>query len=228
MRRSLERIALALGGVLAASAVTFADTAADAYRAMGISTGDVLAGTVLNGRVLPEDEKLVVSVTTYFTGAHDDKRAVSVRLDVFRRREKTLVSIYSRDFGAEQSGLVGRGDLQLVDLDGDAVNEIIVSFDNHADPLIDERLSEVLRYGGNGFETAWAGSIEYDATKAARRVPVERRDRYKREIDWPATLKSRGQTLVFKKVVLAVAGESLPEPKPVSESFPLRTVPPGS
>ncbi len=222
MHRSLQRLLLWVGTVLAAAATAHADTAADAYRTMGISPGDVLSGTVLSGRVLPDAEKLVVSVTTYFTGAREEGRAVNVRLDVFRRREGALASIHTRDFGAEHEGHVGRGDLQLVDLDGDGINEIIVSFDSHGDPLIDQRLTEILQYRGNGFEVAWAGPVEYDATKAARRVPVERRDHYKREIDWPATLGSRGQTLVFKKTMLAVAGERLAQPKSVAESFPLR------
>lgn len=199
-----------------------ADTALDAYRAIGLEPQSVLTGTVLNARVLPGPEKQVVSVVTHFTGKRDKSDAVNVRLDVFQRRGEALIPIFTRDLGAENGGYVGRGDLQLVDLDSDGISEIVLSFDSHADPLIDQRLSEVLMHHPDGFATVWSGPVEYDATRAAREVPAERRDRYRREIDFSATLGSHGASLVFKKTVIAVAGERLPQPTVVSETFPLR------
>ncbi len=199
-----------------------AQSAAAAYEAMGIETKDVLSGTSLSARVIPGDEKQFVCVTTYFTGKTDKKDAVNVRLDIYRTQGDRLESIYSRDFGAEAGDGVGDGNLQLVDLDLDGVNEIIVSYDSFVDPLIEQRIGEVILHDGEGFRTAWTGPLQYDATRAARDLPVERRDRFSRELDLGATLKTRGVTLFMKKRVIAVAGERLAEPKVVKETFPLR------
>jgi hypothetical protein len=195
---------------------------ASAYDAIGIQPADVLAGTVLQATVVPGGEKQVVSLVTYFTGGKSKEDAVNVRLDVLRSNGNQLAPIYTRDYGKENGGFVGEGDLQLVDLDRDGVNEIVVSYATFADPLIDQRLGEVIVYENDGFETAWSHPLEYDATRAARSVPVERRDRYERELDIMSTLRTRGVTLFFEKKVIAVAGERLPEPKLIQETFPLR------
>ena len=130
--------------------------------------------------------------------------------------------IWERDFSAAYEGKVGRGDLQLVDLDRDGQSEIVVIFDLFSNPLIRQRFGEVIVWDDGVFKTAWSGLFEYDATKAVRDVPVERRDRFKREIDLASTLRTRGVTLFFKKTMIAVAGELLLEPKVVEETFPLR------
>ena len=112
-----------------------------------------------------------------------------------------------------------------MDLDGDGINEIIATFDSYEDPLIEQKLAEVLLRDESGFRTAWSGPLRYDATKAARDVPRERRDRFMREIDLAATLRTRGITLFVNKKVIAIAGERLAEPKIVQETFPLRPAP---
>lgn len=205
-----------VGGGLAA------DTATEAYRAMEIRPADVLAGTVLTARVIAGEEKQVVCLTTYFTGKREKDEAVNVRLGVFGRRGGKLVPIYTRDFGEENDGNVGHGDLQLADLDADGITDIIVSYDSYEDPLIERRSGEVIVNSGDGFRTAWSGLLEYDATKAARTVQPERRDRFERELDLAGTLRTRGETLHFNKTVIAVAGERLDPPKTVRETFPLR------
>ena len=215
------RILIALSLLLVAG-VACAGSATEAYRAMGIKPADILAGTVLNARVLPGEHKQVIAVTTYFTGKRDKSEAVSVRLEVFRRNGEALISVYSRDFGAENPGGVGDGDLQLIDLDSDGVNEIIASYASYRDPLIEQRLAEVIMTEGATLRTAWSGLVEYDATRAARNVPLERRDRYRREIDFGNTMRTRGVTLFMNKQVIGVAGERLPEPKVVQETYPLR------
>ena len=112
-----------------------------------------------------------------------------------------------------------------MDLDGDGINEIIVSYDSYEDPLIEQKLAEVILHDESGFRTAWSGPLNYDATKAARDLPRERRDRFKREFDLAGTLKTRGVTLFVNKKVIAIAGERLAEPKIVQETFPLRPAP---
>lgn len=211
-----------LAGVLLTVVPALADTAAEAYREMGLQVKDVLSGTALTAKVVSGDAKQFVTVTTFMTGAKEKSDAVNVRLDVFERAGKRLKSVYTRDFGAETGGYVGDGNLQLIDLDLDGVNEIIVSFEYYADPLIQQTLGEVLLHEESGFRTAWSGALEYDATKAAREVPTERRDRFVREINLGATLRTHGVTLFMNKQVIAVAGERLPEPKIVQETFPLR------
>jgi hypothetical protein len=198
------------------------DTATEAYRAMGIKPADVLTGTALNAKVLDGPDKQVICVTSYFTGKKEKRDAVNVRLDVFARRGGQLVSLYTRDFGTENGGNVGDGNLQVLDLDMDGINEIVASYDSFADPLIDQRLAEVIVSERGGFRTAWSGPLEYDATRAARDVPEERRDRFQRELDYANTLRTRGVTLFFRKKVIAIAGERLVEPKIVEETFPLR------
>jgi hypothetical protein len=221
MEARARSVAICCAALLLAGAGARADTAADAYRAMGIRPAEVLTGTVLSGRVVPSPDKQVVAVTTYFTGKQDPDGAVNVRLDVFHRREGgALVPIYTRDFGAESGGGVGDGNLQLVDLDGNGRSDIIVSYKSFDEPLIEQRIGEVIVHGSAGFHTVWTGPFEYDSTRAARDVPAERRDRYRREIDIPRTLGEHGQALHFTKEVIAVAGERLPEPKVVHESFP--------
>ena len=200
-----------------------ADNSREAYRAMGIQPADVLSGTVLSATVLPgDDTKQVVTVTTYFTGKRGNDEAVSVRLDVFRHGANELVRVYGRDFGEENGGLVGRGELQLIDLDVDGVNEIIVSYESFVDRLIEQRVGEVIVNENGNFRTAWSGALDYDATRAAREVPRERRDRFHREFDFRNTMRTRGVTLFMNKQMIAVAGERLPQPKTVVETFPLR------
>jgi hypothetical protein len=223
--------ALLLAALLAAApadAPRKADTSGDVYAALGLEVGDVLTGSILTARVLPglpSDPKQVVAMVTYMTGKRDEASAVNVRLEVLRRDGETLVPVLSRDFGKENGGYVGRGDLELVDLDGDGVNEIIATYDVYKDALVTERRAEVLVNRDGTFAAAWAGPVEYDATKAVRTVPAERRDRYTRVLDIPATLKTRGVTLMVKKTMLAVAGERLDAPKVVQETFPLKPPP---
>ncbi len=197
------------------------DNAARVYDAMNIKAGQVLAGSVLLARVVPGESKQLVAAVTYMTGKKDTANAVNVRLEIFATAGETLTSIYARDFGEENGGYVGRGELEIVDLDGDGVNEIIVTYDNYRDTLIKERRGEVLFHGAGGFEKVWDGSVKYDATRAARSVPAERRDRYKREVDVVETLRTKGDALVMKKTMIAVAGERLAEPKVILESYPL-------
>jgi hypothetical protein len=199
-----------------------AQTAFEVYAAIGIEEKQVLTGTVLTAKVIPGERKQVVAVTTYFTGKKETSQALNVRLDVFDREGEDLVSIFSRDFGALNRGYVGRGELQLIDLDGDGVSEIIVTYDDHGERLIKERRGEVIYLGDGSFVVGWSDVMEYDATRNARDVPEERRDRFVREIDFRDTIKTRGVTLFMNKRVIAVAGERLPEPKIVREAFPLK------
>ncbi len=48
-----------------------------------------------------------------------------------------------------------------------------------------------------------------------------------REFDWGNTLRTNGVTLFVKKRMIAVAGERLPEPQIVEETFKLRGRPEG-
>jgi len=200
--------------------VARADTAAQVYEAMKLDASQVLSGTVLAARVVPGETKQVVAVVTYMTGKKDKAGAVNVVFEVFASSGETLTSTYSRDLGSENGGNVGQGDLEIVDLDGDGVAEIVLTYDDYTDALIEERVGEVLAYGSEGFETIWNGAMKYDATRAARSVPEDRRDRYKREVDVRETLRTKGESLVMKKTMIAVAGERLPEPKVILESYP--------
>jgi len=202
------------------SGVARADTAARVYEAMKLETAQVLAGTVLAARVVPGEAKQVVAVVTYMTGKKDKEGAVNVVFEVFASSGETLTSIYSRDLGSENGGNVGQGDLEVADLDGDGVAEVVVTYDDYTDALIEERSGEVLAYGSKGFETIWTGAMKYDATRAARSVPEDRRDRYKREVAVMESLRTKGESLVMKKTMIAVAGERLPEPKVVLETHP--------
>lgn len=220
------RIALVASLLLvAAPALVMAQQGTKAYQALGLKPQDVLTGTVLKSRVLPSDKEQVVCIATYLTGKTDKADAINVRLGIFDSFGDGLVTLYTRDFGKEHGGHVANGDLLVMDIDRDGVNEIIVSFDDFSDPLIQQRLGEIILHDGQKLDTAWAGLMEYDATKAARDLPAERRDRYVREFDWGNTLRTRGATLFFRKKVIAVAGERLPEPRVVEETFELRGEP---
>lgn len=224
MSRLLRRSALAAGAILAVAAVR-ADTASEVRQALGLKVSDVLSGTVLTARVLPGEAKQIVSMTTCFTGKKDEANGVDVRLDVFRRDGKKLVPVWSRDYGKENGGYVGRGEVQLVDLDGDGVSEIVVTYEDSKTPLVQRKAGEVVVFDRSGFRVAWSGDMEYDATRAARDVPQDRRDRFVRTLDVPATVKTRGITLFSVKKIIAVAGERLPAPREVRETFPLKPQP---
>ena len=224
MRRFIF-VAFLLGLAVAVPAPVRADLAADAYAAMGIKTSDVLSGSVLTARVLPGEAKQVVAMVTYFTGKKDEANGVNVRIEVLRKEASSLVSVYARDYGKENGGFVGRGDVELVDLDGDGAAEIVVSYEQGGNPLVQRRAGEVIVREPSGFRVAWTGDMEYDATRAARDVPADRRDRFLRRLDAAATLKTRGITLFMTKKVIAVAGERLAEPKEIRETFPLRPQP---
>ena len=212
-------LATLAGGWLAGAR---ADSAAAAYKEIGLQSKDVLSGTTLSAKVMHGETKQLVCLTTYLTGERDEATAVGVRLDVFEMSGKRLLSKYTREFGAERAGAVGRGDLQLIDLDRDGISEIIVAYETYDEPLIEQKLGEVIVHDEDGFRTAWSGPMSYDATRAARAVPQERRDRYYRELDFVATMRTRGVSLMFNKTMIAVAGQRLESPKVVQESFPLK------
>lgn len=195
-----------------------ADTASDVYETIGIEPAQVLTSTLSTTQVLPGSDRQIVSMLTYLTGKRQSSGAVNVRLDILGQRGGKLFAIFSRDYGAERESNVARGDLQLIDLDGDRVKEIIVSFDEHAEPQLTRRFAEVILHDGGGFRAAWQGPLSSEATQGAKTA----REEFRRELDITATLRSRGTTLFINKQVLAIAGQTLPEPRVVQESFPLR------
>jgi hypothetical protein len=214
--------AVAMLAAVVASGAARAEGQADIYRAMGIRPEGVLSGTVMQARVLPGADKQTVALVTYLSGKKEDAEAVGIRLAVFKREGEKLRSVYDRDFAAENKGFVGRGEIELVDLDGDGRTEIVATWDNARSRVIEERRGEVVMMEGDAFVVAWAGAMSYDATKAAREVPQDRRDRYERSFDIAATMRTRGLTLFVTKKLTHVAGERLSEPRIVRETFPLR------
>jgi hypothetical protein len=199
-----------------------ADSASDVYKQMGIKSKDVMNSSVATAKVLPGDDKQVVAVVTYLTGKKGEDDALGVRLEVYRQQGAELVSAYSRDAGKENGGYVGRGEVALLDLDGDGVNEIGLYYDNLKNALIQERRLDVIVFDEGAFRVAWSGAVSYDATKAVRDIPVERRDRYLRKLDFQNTRRTKGITLFMTKTVIAVAGERLPQPREIQETFPLK------
>ena len=194
----------------------------EAYAAMGIDKGRVINATQTAARVLPGDDKQLVCLVAYLSGKKASNAAVKLRLAVLEQSEGKYIPVWEQDFSAKYGGMVGEGNLELLDLDRDGQSEIIVTFDLFSEPLIRQRFGEVIVWEEDGFKTGWSGPFEYDATKAVRDVPVERRDHFIRELDLISTLRTRGVTLFFNKTMIAVAGERLAEPKVVEETFPLR------
>lgn len=222
----MRRVATILMLVLAAAALPLVrgeDLGLIVYRTMGIKAGDVMSGSVLTALILPGKDKQVVALVTYLTGKKDEANAVDVRLEVFRRQGDKLESLYSRDYGKENGGYVGRGDIQIVDLDGDGLSELFVTYDLAKDRLIQDRKGEVIVRDG-AFRVSWVDSVQYDATRAARDLPADRRDRFVRELDVPGTIRTKGVSLLFDKKMIAVAGERLAEPKVSKEAVPFRHV----
>ena len=211
---------LALLALLASGAR--ADSATDVYKQMGVRVQDVMNSSVATVRVLPGDAKQVVAVLTYLTGKKDEANALGVRLDVYRTEGERLVPLFTRDAAKENGGYVGRGEVAILDLDGDGVNEIGLYYDNLKNALIQDRRLDVIVYDGTAFRVAWSGSVSYDATKAVRDVPPDLRDRYLRKLDLGNTRRTKGITLFMTKTMIAVAGERLPQPKQVQETFPLK------
>jgi len=194
----------------------------EVYAAMGIDKGKVISATQTTSRVLPGDDKQVVCLVAYFTGKTEKTAAIKLRLAVLDRSDGEYTMVWEQDFSAKYGGNVGEGNLELLDLDRDGQSEIVVSFDLFSDPLIRQRFGEVIVWDEDRFKTGWSGPFEYDATKAVRDVPAERRDHFIRELDLISTMRTRGVTLFFNKTMIAVAGERLSEPKVVEETFPLR------
>jgi len=219
--RAAARFAVAALVALSASAAR-ADTAAEVYKQIGVKAKDVMNSSVATARVLPGEAKQVVAVLTYLTGKKDEVNALNVRLDVYRTEGDTLVPLFTRDAGKENGGFVGRGEVAILDLDGDGVNEIGFYYDNLKNELIQDRRLDIIVYDGTAFRDAWTGSASYDATKAVRDVPPDRRDRYLRKLDLANTRRTKGITLFMTKTMIAVAGERLPQPKQIQETFPLK------
>ena len=199
-----------------------ADTAFDVYKQLGIKAKDVMNSSVTTAKVLPGDAKQIVAVVTYLTGKKDENDALDVILAVYRQEGKDLVPLYTRDAAKENGGFVGRGEMALLDLDGDGVNEIGLYYDNLKNSLIQERRLEVILHDDTGFRVGWTGAVNYDATKAVRDVPQDRRDRYMRKLDFANTRRTKGVTLFMTKTMIAIAGERLPQPREVQETFPLK------
>lgn len=208
-------------GMLSSSGAR-ADTAADVYKQMGLKVKDVMNSSVATARVLPGDAKQVVAVVTYLTGKRDEANALGVRLDVYRTAGAELIPVFTRDAIKENGGYVGRGEVAILDLDGDGVSEIGFYFDNLKNDLIQDRRLDLIVNDETGFRVAWSGSVSYDATKAVRDVPLDRRDRFLRKIDLANTRRTRGITLFMTKTMIAVAGSRLPQAKQVQETFPLK------
>jgi len=194
----------------------------EVYSAMGVDKGRVISATQASAQVLPGEGKQTICLVAYMSGKREKTAAVRLRLAVLEERESGLEVVWEQDFSAKYDGQAGTGDLQVFDLDRDGQSEMIVTFELFSDPLIRQRFGEVIVWEDEGFKTAWTGPFEYDATKAVREIPVERRDRFIRELDLISTLRTRGVTLFFNKTMIAVAGERLAEPKVVEETFPLR------
>ncbi|HJQ97589.1 MAG TPA: YkgJ family cysteine cluster protein [Candidatus Polarisedimenticolaceae bacterium] len=214
-----------VGAILAAALLlrpAHADTAVEVFKKMGIKVGDVMNSSVLTGRILPGEDKQTVAVVTYLTGKKDEANALGIRLEAYKGEGANLTPIYSRDVAKENGGYVGRGEIALLDLDGDGINEIGVYYDNLKNGLISERRLDIIVREGDTFRVAWTGAVEYDATRAVRDVPQERRDRFLRKVDLANTRRTKGVTLFFTKTVVAVAGERLPQPRQVQETFALR------
>jgi hypothetical protein len=199
-----------------------ADTASDVFKKMGVKVQDVMNSSVATARVLPGDVKQVVAVVTYLTGKKDEAGALGVTLQVYRTEGEKLVPLYVRDAGKANGGFVGRGEVALLDLDGDGVNEIGFYYDNLKNGLIQDRRLDIIVHDGTEFRVAWTGSVSYDATTAVRDVPPERRDRFVRELDLGSTRRTKGVTLFMTKTMITVAGERLPQPKSVKETFSLK------
>jgi hypothetical protein len=219
--KTASRLAAAALALLLAAAAR-ADTAAEVYKQMGVRAKDVINSSVATVKVLPGGDKQVVAVVSYLTGKKDEVNALNVRLEIYRTEGERLVPVFSRDAGKENGGYVGRGEVAVLDLDGDGVNEIGFYYDNLKNDLIQDRLLEVIVYDGTSFRVAWSGSSSYDATKAVRDVPPERRDRFIRKLDFANTRRTKGITLFMTKSMIAVAGERLPQPKQIQETFPLK------
>ena len=214
---------LAVAALLALSASgARADSATDVYKEMGLKAKDVMNSSVATVKVLPGDAKQVVAVVTYLTGKKDEANALGVRLDVYRTEGAKLVPLFTRDASKENGGFVGRGEVAILDLDGDGVNEIGLYYDNFKNAMIQDRQLDIIVYDGTAFRVAWSGSVSYDATKAVRDVPPDRRDRYLRKLDLANTRRTKGITLFMTKTMISVAGERLPQPKQIQETFPLR------
>jgi hypothetical protein len=215
----IRPVAWAAAALLAAAV---AAATPSAYEAMKIRPSEVLTGTVVAANVLPGGDKQTVALVTYLTGRKDEAGAVNVRLAVFRRDGDTLIEAYARDYGEENGGHVGRAELELVDLNGDDMKEVVVSFEDFRDKLVSQRRTEVVTWERGTARVVWTGTTAYDATRAARGVPPERRDAYTRRLDTTASLRSRGESVVFEKKMTAVAGERLAEPRVTREAFAWR------
>ena len=229
MRPFSRPVFTGLAGLILLSLVSVSELRADvsirAYKALGLEVADVLTGTVFQVQVRPDAGKEIIAVVTAFTGKKKNDQAVEVHFVIFRETDGALEKVYHRQFREEAGGAVAHGELQLLDFDGDGVQEIIVTYEVQRSPLIREREAEVIFADEDGFHTAWKGLILYDATRAAREVPPERRDHFQREVDIGETMRTRAITLFLRKTVYAVAGEQLESPKEILESFPLKEKP---
>lgn len=187
---------------------------------------NVLSRTTLKSDVTDAPGKETVVLTEFLTGKSEEADAIDVILTVYENRQEGAVPTWGRDYLKEWGGPLAGGELSLVDLDGDGRNEIMVSMHHGDDPGRVNVEAEILWAVGGSFVRAWNGPIRVDTSGAD--LPVERRERYTREIDFDRTTRTRGGMIFFNKKISMTAGVQIEPASVIGESFPLRARPSGS
>ena len=113
----------------------------------------------------------------------------------------------------------------MIDLDGDAVNEIMVSYRSQEAPGCVLKSGELIRGVGSGFVVGWTGTLKIDTTGPESQKPVAERDRSLREINFDKTIRSHGGMICFRKIVSMAGGVRFDPSKLVEECFPLASGP---
>lgn len=126
---------------------------------------------------------------------------------------------------AEKTGLPAHdGEMTVVDFDGDGRSEILLIWDRSISGENRDRWAAI--YSATDPtkpRKVWEGSWERD-TRRDSAVPQNRREWFRREVDFGATRREAGKALVFRKTQYVEGGQKLDPPRVEPEwvTAPLR------
>ncbi len=135
--------------------------------------------------------------------------------------------LWSRHVVAETGKAAHDGEIAAVDLDGDGKSELILTWDQSLSADRTERWGEIYVMSDlSRPRRVWEGSWERD-TRSDPETPAAQREWFRRDIDYGATRRAAGQSIVFRKIQAMQGGVRIDPARVESEwvNVALRTAP---
>lgn len=167
----------------------------------------------LDGNGVSEEVVLINRIT----GSRDIERTFDVQIGVYGADDALL---WSESILETLGGPCYGAELTLVDLEGDGLNELVLTYLAADGPSRWEGRGVVYRWELGRAHRVWSGVLRLDNSRD-QEVPPSERTAFRMELDIPKTIGARGRTLFFEKRMTMVAGVSLDAPRALVERFAL-------